>query len=66
MGLLDPATSDGRVIFFLPWQKMTIAGTFVLNAIIIKSNRFSLTILNFGYLHIFIQNYLLKICFKKI
>lgn len=20
MGLLDPATSDGRVIFFLPWQ----------------------------------------------
>ncbi|XP_077176120.1 glycerol-3-phosphate dehydrogenase, mitochondrial isoform X1 [Paroedura picta] len=27
MGLLDPATSDGRVIFFLPWQKMTIAGT---------------------------------------
>lgn len=28
MGLLDPATSDGRVIFFLPWQKMTIAGNF--------------------------------------
>ncbi|XP_064646298.1 glycerol-3-phosphate dehydrogenase, mitochondrial-like isoform X2 [Lineus longissimus] len=27
MGLLDPATSDGRVIFFLPWQKSTIAGT---------------------------------------
>lgn len=27
MGLLDPATSDGRVIFFLPWQKYTIAGT---------------------------------------
>ncbi|XP_060112924.1 glycerol-3-phosphate dehydrogenase, mitochondrial isoform X1 [Heteronotia binoei] len=27
MGLLDPSTSDGRVIFFLPWQKMTIAGT---------------------------------------
>ncbi|XP_043929588.1 glycerol-3-phosphate dehydrogenase, mitochondrial [Protopterus annectens] len=27
MGLLDPATSDGRVIFFLPWAKMTIAGT---------------------------------------
>ncbi|KAH7714275.1 Protein T25G3.4 [Aphelenchoides avenae] len=27
MGLLDPATSDGRVIFFLPWQKMTVAGT---------------------------------------
>ncbi|XP_022111572.1 glycerol-3-phosphate dehydrogenase, mitochondrial-like [Acanthaster planci] len=27
MGLLDPATSDGRVIFFLPWQNFTIAGT---------------------------------------
>ncbi|XP_037552471.1 glycerol-3-phosphate dehydrogenase, mitochondrial [Nematolebias whitei] len=27
MGLLDPATSDGRVIFFLPWANMTIAGT---------------------------------------
>lgn len=27
MGLLDPATSDGRVIFFLPWQRHTIAGT---------------------------------------
>jgi glycerol-3-phosphate dehydrogenase len=27
MGLLDPATSDGRVIFFLPWEKATIAGT---------------------------------------
>ncbi|KAK2708708.1 glycerol-3-phosphate dehydrogenase, mitochondrial-like [Artemia franciscana] len=27
MGLLDPATSDGRVIFFLPWEGMTIAGT---------------------------------------
>lgn len=27
MGLLDPATSDGRVIFFLPWLKSTIAGT---------------------------------------
>ncbi|CAB3408328.1 unnamed protein product [Caenorhabditis bovis] len=26
-GLLDPDTSDGRVIFFLPWEKMTIAGT---------------------------------------
>lgn len=26
-GLLDPATSDGRVIFFLPWQRMTVAGT---------------------------------------
>lgn len=27
IGLLDPATSDGRVIFFLPWQGNTIAGT---------------------------------------
>ncbi|KAL8283208.1 hypothetical protein RQP46_005986 [Phenoliferia psychrophenolica] len=27
MGLIDPATSDGRVIFFLPWQGKTIAGT---------------------------------------
>ena len=27
MGLLDPATSDGRVIFFLPWEGLTIAGT---------------------------------------
>lgn len=27
MGLLDPNTSDGRVIFFLPWQNHTIAGT---------------------------------------
>ncbi len=27
MGLLDPQTSDGRVIFFLPWQGNTIAGT---------------------------------------
>ncbi|CAI5437430.1 unnamed protein product [Caenorhabditis angaria] len=26
-GLLDPNTSDGRVIFFLPWERMTIAGT---------------------------------------
>uniref|UniRef100_A0A4W5PQ68 glycerol-3-phosphate dehydrogenase n=1 Tax=Hucho hucho TaxID=62062 RepID=A0A4W5PQ68_9TELE len=25
--LLDPATSDGRVIFFLPWEKITIGGT---------------------------------------
>jgi len=28
MGLLDPNTSDGRVIFFLPWQKHTMAGLF--------------------------------------
>ena len=27
MGLLDAKTSDGRVIFFLPWQGNTIAGT---------------------------------------
>lgn len=27
MGLIDPNTSDGRVIFFLPWQGNTIAGT---------------------------------------
>ncbi|XP_055870450.1 glycerol-3-phosphate dehydrogenase, mitochondrial-like isoform X2 [Biomphalaria glabrata] len=27
MGLLDPSTSDGRVIFFLPWQNVTVAGT---------------------------------------
>ena len=27
LGMLDPATSDGRVIFFLPWQGSVIAGT---------------------------------------
>lgn len=27
MGLLDPNTTDGRVIFFLPWEGRTIAGT---------------------------------------
>lgn len=27
MGLIDPSTSDGRVIFFLPWEGCTIAGT---------------------------------------
>ncbi|KAJ1340718.1 hypothetical protein BSLG_004812 [Batrachochytrium salamandrivorans] len=27
MGLVDPSTSDGRVIFFVPWQGSTIAGT---------------------------------------
>ncbi|KAI6350077.1 hypothetical protein MCOR25_010601 [Pyricularia grisea] len=27
MGLIDPQTSDGRVVFFLPWQGNTIAGT---------------------------------------
>ena len=27
VGLLDPATSDGRVIFLLPWEGKTIAGT---------------------------------------
>lgn len=27
MGLVDPASTDGRVIFFLPWEGNTIAGT---------------------------------------
>ncbi|KAI8620477.1 FAD dependent oxidoreductase-domain-containing protein [Chytriomyces sp. MP71] len=27
MGLIDPETSNGRVIFFLPWQGNVIAGT---------------------------------------
>jgi glycerol-3-phosphate dehydrogenase len=27
MGLLDPSTKDGRVIFFLPWQGSTVVGT---------------------------------------
>ena len=27
MGLIDPETSDGRVIFLLPWGKHTVAGT---------------------------------------
>ena len=27
MGFLDPSASDGCVIFFLPWQGNTIAGT---------------------------------------
>ncbi|KAJ3350487.1 mitochondrial glycerol-3-phosphate dehydrogenase [Entophlyctis luteolus] len=27
MGLLDPSTSDGRVIYFLPWQGNILAGT---------------------------------------
>lgn len=27
IGLLNPATSDGRIIFLLPWQGATIAGT---------------------------------------
>ncbi len=27
MGLIDPETSDGRVIFLLPWGNHTIAGT---------------------------------------
>lgn len=26
-GLIDPSTPDGRVLFFLPWQSNTIAGT---------------------------------------
>lgn len=27
LGLLDPSTSDGRVMFFLPWQGKVLAGT---------------------------------------
>lgn len=27
MGLLDPSTEDGRVMFFLPWQGKVLAGT---------------------------------------
>lgn len=27
MGLLDPDTRDGRVIFFLPWMNYALAGT---------------------------------------
>ncbi|PNY25146.1 Glycerol-3-phosphate dehydrogenase, partial [Tolypocladium capitatum] len=27
MGMLDAATSDGRVVFVLPWQGVTVAGT---------------------------------------
>lgn len=27
MGLIDPQTSDGRVIFFIPWEGSVIAGT---------------------------------------
>jgi glycerol-3-phosphate dehydrogenase len=27
MGLIDPSSSDGRVLFFLPWEGSTIAGT---------------------------------------
>lgn len=27
MGLLDPSTTDGRVIFFLPWLGNVVAGT---------------------------------------
>jgi glycerol-3-phosphate dehydrogenase len=27
MGMLDPATSDGRVLFFLPWLGATVVGT---------------------------------------
>ncbi|KAM3443823.1 hypothetical protein MY4824_000271 [Beauveria thailandica] len=27
MGMLDAATSDGRVVFVLPWQNYTLAGT---------------------------------------
>jgi glycerol-3-phosphate dehydrogenase len=27
LGLIDPSTSDGRVVFFLPWEGNTVAGT---------------------------------------
>lgn len=27
LGLIDPASRDGRVIFFLPWEGSTLAGT---------------------------------------
>lgn len=27
MGLIVPKTKDGRVVFMLPWQGATIAGT---------------------------------------
>jgi glycerol-3-phosphate dehydrogenase len=27
LGLVDPNTSDGRVIFILPWQGSVLAGT---------------------------------------
>ena len=27
MGLIVPKTRDGRVLFFLPWEGMTICGT---------------------------------------
>lgn len=37
MGLIDPNTSDGRVVFFLPWQGNTIAGTTDESAIITKN-----------------------------
>jgi len=36
MGLLDPQTSDGRVIFFLPWQQATMAGMSILSVAIIS------------------------------
>lgn len=36
MGLLDPATSDGRVIFFLPWE-----GELKFSAVIEKVSQFT-------------------------
>lgn len=27
LGLIDPSSIDGRVIFFLPWEGRTLAGT---------------------------------------
>lgn len=37
MGLLDPNTSDGRVIFFLPWQKHTMAGNKTYSVVVFNS-----------------------------
>ena len=34
MGLLDPATSDGRVIFFLPWQGRLLGLSLIKSTII--------------------------------
>ena len=29
MGLLDPATSDGRIIFFLPWEGVCVGSSWL-------------------------------------
>ena len=41
MGLLDPATSDGRVIFFLPWQRQTSELINVKLSVLLSSFSFS-------------------------